>query len=453
MPTWGGDGTLYFAREGIIHRLKLGGGPAEPFTAPTDGFQVFPQALPGGRGLIVTVSHGAPELGRIAVVGPSGGVVREVVSGTMARYAPSGHLVYATAGGALMAVPFDLKRLVVTGQARPILDEVKVKIGLASQFAVAESGALLYQLHATQQKELVWVSRAGGMEPFDPEWTGDFSAPSLSPDGRQLAVVVRGGRNSSIWIKPLDQRPPSRFALDGALNIAPAWTPDGRSVSVASDREGRNSGWIVRTHRSDGAAPAARNAHVEIAGTDPKWSPDGRWLLFRRGFIGDADIFALRLGTTPGADTTPIPLLATPAGERNATVAPNGRWLAYTSDETGRDEVYVRPFPNTNDAKWVVSTSGGNEPLWAHSGRELFYRNGRRQMVAAQVTTTPTFALGATQVLFTESGLASSIFNPQYAVAPDDRRFLMIRQSRGDVAGALVLVLNVFEQLGGAVQR
>ena len=453
MPTWGDDGTLYFARDGIIHRLKPGGELAEPFTAPTDGFQVFPQALPGGRGLVVTVSHGTPDLARIAVVGPGGGAVREIVSGIMARYASPGHLLYATAGGALMAVPFDVKKLAVSGQARPILDEVKVKIGLASQFAVAETGALLYQLQASQQKELVWVSRAGGMEQFDPEWTGDFSAPSLSPDGRQLAVTMRRGRASSVWIKPLDQRPPARLALDGALNAVPAWTPDGRSLSVSSDREGRNNGWIVRTHRADGAAPATRNAHAEIAGTDPKWSPDGRWLLFRRGFIRDADIFALRIGSTPDADTTPLPLLATPAGERNAAVSPDGRWLAYTSDETGPDEVYVRPFPNTNDAKWVVSTSGGTEPLWAHSGRELFYRNGRRQMVAVQVTTNPTFSVGGTQVLFTESGLASSIFNPQYAVAPGDQRFLMIRQSRGDVAGALVLVLHVFEQVGVAARR
>ena len=352
-----------------------------------------------------------------------------------------------------MAAPFDVKKLALTGEVRPIVDGVKVKLGLASQFAVAGTGALLHQVHASQQKELVWVSRGGGIEPVDSEWIGDFSSPALSPDGRQLAVAVRSGRSSSIWIKPLDQRPPSRLALDGLLNIAPAWTPDGRSVTVSTDRSGTNDGWIVRTRGADGASSGAPNAQVEIAGTDPKWSPDGRWLLFRRGFIGNADILAVRIGGSVGAETSPIPLLASAAGERNAAVSPDGRWLAYTSDETGRDEVYVRPFPNIDDAKWVISTNGGIEPVWSHGGRELFYRNGRRQMVAVQITTTPTFTQGKSLSLFTDSGLASSIFNPQYAVSRDDQRFLMIRQTRGDVAGALVLVLNALESQGQPARR
>ncbi|MEP7380730.1 MAG: LpqB family beta-propeller domain-containing protein [Gemmatimonadota bacterium] len=452
-PTWGVDGTLYFIRDRIVYRLPPGGMPEEPFTTPSDGIHTFPQALPGGQGLVLTVAHGAKERGRIAVVGPGGGVVNEIAEGTMARYAAPGNLVFSRSSGTLMVAPFDPKALRMTGTPRPLLEGVKVKLGLASQFALSQTGALLYQQEASQQRDLVWVTRAGGMEPFSSEWTGSFESPALSPDGRQLAVVMRGTNSASVWIKRIGGGPSVRLPLDGQFNVKPSWTPDGRAVSVSSERTAGDPEWRIQTRRADGATTAPMSPALEIPGADPTWSPDGHWLLFRRGFIGDADIMGIRLRNRTASDSGPIPLVATRAGERNASISPDGRWLAYTSDETGRDEVYVRPFPNTNDGKWVVSTVGGIEPAWAHSGQELFYRTERREMVAVRVATRPTFSVGSSRALFGTAELVSSIFSPQYAVTPDDQRFLMIRQARGDVAGALVLVLNLIAQPRGAAPR
>ncbi|WP_373059833.1 TolB family protein [Gemmatimonas sp.] len=175
------------------------------------------------------------------------------------------------------------------------------------------------------------------------------------------------------------------------------------------------------------------------------WSPDANWLIYGTFSIqaGVGDILAMQVG----ADTVPVPLAATPFSEWSPALYPHGRWLAYTSTETGRPEIYVVPFPNAGRAKWPISTSGGTEPTWSHRGDELFYRDGAGHMVAAEVKTTPTFALHRSTVLFSATGFAADFFHRQYAVASDDRRFLMIRAVGGGAPDKLVVVENWFEEL------
>jgi serine/threonine-protein kinase len=175
------------------------------------------------------------------------------------------------------------------------------------------------------------------------------------------------------------------------------------------------------------------------------WSPDGKWLIFRTGTYqaGLGDILAVR----PGVDTVPTALVATAFAEYTPALSPDGRWLAYTSNETGAREVYVVPFPNTGTAKWAVSTQGGIEPAWAHSGRELFYRNGAGYLMSVQVSASPTFTIGRTTTLFDAAGFSASAQHQQYAVAPDDKRFLMLRARGRRVADKLIVVESWPEEL------
>ena len=388
---------------------------------------------------MLTVSTARTTQSRIAVVGPEGGEVREILTGTMARYAASGHVVYATADGTLLAAPFDQRRLEVTGPSVALVEGV-----LAPQFALSESGTLLYGTGTTGTvSELVWVSRAGQVEPVDPAWTGVLGFPALSPDGTRLAMTLAGEASADVWVKQLDQGPSLKLTFGGSNNIFPTWTPDGASVTFRSDQAGPSQD--LWTKRADGSAQAVLEVDQKRSLLESLWSPDGEWLLYDTPVpaAGAGDILALR----PGQDTAPIPLVATAFTELWPTLSPDGRWMAYQSNETGAFEIYVVPFPNAADAKWVVSTGGGTEALWSRGGRELFYRNGEGDMVAVRVETTPTFSAGPASVLFPATDYLTHIGRPQYDVTRDGQRFIMLRPVGGDVQTKLILVQNFFEEL------
>jgi serine/threonine-protein kinase len=399
---------------------------------------------------LLTITRGAPADSRIAVVGPEGGEVREILSGTMAHYAATGHVVYTTADGTLMAAPFDVRRLEVTGPPVALVDGVLVKGSSASLFALSESGTLLYGTGAgAAVAELVWVSRAGEVEPVDPAWTGDFSTPALSPDGARLAVTIRDQASWDVWVKQLDRvSSPLKLTFEGTDNDFPTWTPDGASVTFYSNQAGPSQD--LWTKRADGSAQAVLELDQDRGLRESLWSPDGEWLVYRNQTSVDAgDILALR----PERDTVPVPLVATGFTERTPTLSPDGRWMAYQSDETGRFEIYVVPFPNASDARWVVSTGGGTEPVWSRGGGELFYRNGQGDMVAVRVETEPTFSPGPTSVLFSATEYRASGGHRGYDVTADGERFIMIRMIRplGGGQTELILVLNWFEELRARV--
>ncbi len=176
------------------------------------------------------------------------------------------------------------------------------------------------------------------------------------------------------------------------------------------------------------------------------YSPDGTWLVFREGGGGSAfgDIFAVR----PAMDSMAVPLVVTDFGARSPTLSPDGRWLAYVSNEAGREEIYVRPFPDADSGRWLVSPDGGVEPVWAHSGRELFYRNGANELVAVQVSAGSSFAWDRQDVLFSMADYLTSDGSPMYDVSPDDQRFVMLRVGEmGTDNTELILVENFFEEL------
>jgi serine/threonine-protein kinase len=436
-PSWGADGSLYFANDQVIWRMAPGGTP-EAFTRPGDAIQVLPSALPDGRGLLLTVRRSVASESRIAVVGPDGGAVREILDGTMARYAESGHIVFTTADGTLLAAPFDVRRLRV-GSPVAILTGVRVDASSASQFALSPSGSLAYLARAAgaaRPAALVWVDRNGVAAPADTTWTRGAGFLALSPDGTRLAI--------GHWIKPLDGTP--AFPLPGTGLVHPAWTPDGDSLLLDGDS-------ALLTRRADGSGRAVQTWKDVREVVAPQWSPDGIWLVYRTNVnrTGNGDILTVR----PTRDSVPRALAATRAMELSPAIAPDGRWLAYSSDETGRSEVYVTSFPDTAIGRWRISEDGGVTPLWARSGRELFYRRPGGAMVAVQVRTAPSFAKVGSRVLFEGREFAAAALHPMWQVAPDGRRFLMWR-SVGEASARtdrLVLVQDFFEELRQQVTR
>ena len=458
---WLDDGTILYEQgliagqpRRIVQIPEDGGDPLVVFAPEAGaGSPSWLQGLPGGRGaLVATCGPQIPtcndnlELYVVDLRDLSSELILEKV--LRAWYAPTGHLVYVQDDGALFAAPFDLDALAITGGAIPLLDGVSTTPARA-QMQLAANGTLLYVEWASSAGdfELVWVNRSGAVEPVDPAWTESFNFPALSPEGTRLAVEIVGTEGRHIWVKQLDRGPNLKLTFEGTSNGRPTWTPDGGSVTFRSNRAG---GFDLWTKRADGSAQAMLELDRERGLAQALWSPDREWLVYRtnNNEPGGSDILALR----PGQDTVPVALVVAPEfDEQNMGLSPDGRWLAYSSQETERWEIYVVPFPNAGDAKWAVSTSGGQEPVWSHSGRELFYRNGRGEMVAVQVETEPTFAPGQQEVLFPATQYRTGVNLPRYDVTPDDERFIMVRRAGVATLGELILVQNFFEELKARV--
>jgi DNA-binding SARP family transcriptional activator/Tol biopolymer transport system component len=457
--SWGPDGFIYVDATtdgGGLLRVEAKPGAKPSWftvldTASGEFDHSWPDVLPNGTGVLFTIRFAAKNGARgrtsyaIAVADIPSGKHRVIVDDAMyARYAASGHLLYVTGNKTLMVVPFDQSSMKVTGEPTVLSEGMRLALlGGSADLAVSATGTLVYATGAGQGKqELVWVTRDGRAQAVDPEWPSDYLGfPALSPDGQWLAVArVANAELLNIWIKRLDRGPSIKLTLEGSENFGPAWTPDGRSVTFSSSpATGTTDLW---TERADGGAPAALQLHEKRNLYNAGWSPDGKWLILRTeiGSPGSGDILAIR----PGIDIAPVPVVATTFTEMSPALSPNGRWLAYVSNETGEDEIYVVPFPNTGAGKWAISAGGGTEPLWSHRGRELFYRAASGDLVAVAVNTNPRFSLGRSAALFSAAGFASLRFGPQYAVAQDDRRFLMIRAGTPD---KLIVVENWFEEL------
>jgi serine/threonine-protein kinase len=453
--------TFYFDTPTGIERIKADGGArdkvATPDTAHHEAGFAWPEVLPHGKGLLLRMrpDNGDAEQYRIVVVDLRTRERHELVQGVFARYATPGYLVFATADGRLFVVPFDQDKLAVRGLPTEVLDGLGVHVAGGVDLSISAPGTLAYTTRSVAgSRRLVWVSRDGASLPVDTDLGDVLTGPglSLSPDGRSLAV----GRfddttgRADIWVKRLDHGPFSRLTFEGRLNGRPVWAPDGRSILFISYGVGTYSGALY-ARSEDGGGSRKMLASADRSLQKALVSSDGRWIIVRTGEPepGGGDILVMHAGV----DSAPRPLLATKFTEAAPTLSPDEHWLAYTSNESGRREVYVRPFPEVNTARWQISSAGGTEPRWAHSGRELFYRNGAGEMVAAQVTTRSAFSLGQQQTLFSARTFVTDGSHRAYDVSPDDQRFIMIASDAGDDSGELILVQNWFEELKAKVKN
>jgi serine/threonine-protein kinase len=452
--SWGDDGYIYFDGLTTLSRVRADGTGREVVYA-LDSVQsevgvAWPEALPGGAGVLFRLRRLGDQVGdfRIMVADPRTKKAKFVVQAAVARYARSGHLLYVTGDGSLMASRFDLRRLEVTGS--PVL--LSRGIGFGSfgvvDIALASSGALLYTTDNNSTiAEPTWVTRDGIATPMDAAWPdGLVSSVALSPDGSQLAVEFINAKsnnsNADVWTQRLGGGPLSRLTFEGTKNERPRWSHDGRDIFFVSDRGGLPA---LYRQRADGSAPAQRVSSDRRGLGEGFESTDGSWLVLRSADAVCCDI----LGMRPAVDSAPVPLVATSFRERSPTLSADGKWIAYASDETGRFEVFVRPFPNVTSGKWQISTAGGSSPRWSRQGTELYFVDGANDMQAARVATKPAFATLGKQRLFSANGYFASPWAQAYDVSPDDKRFLMLRvgSSSGAVPVSVVLVQNFLAEL------
>jgi serine/threonine protein kinase/Tol biopolymer transport system component len=442
--SWGGQGMITFspASISVLQQVSDKGGGTQPLTHLEKGeiAHRWPEFLPGGKAVLFAAA-GSSFNWTNAQVAVQTSERRNLIEGaTYPRYAASGHLVYAR-GGNLMAVRFDPQRLEVTGTAVPVVEGVlQSTTSGAAQYSISASGSLVYVSGGNQadQRRLVWVDRNGTEQPLAAP-VRPYMYPRLSPDGRRVAVGITE-HETQVWLYDLSRETLTRLTFERNLNYNAVWSPDGKRIAFQSSKEGPpNLFWQL----ADGSGGLERLMTTsEYPQVPMSWSPDGQLLAFiELNPTTGRDIWVLRL-----TDLKTQPFLRTPFDESVPRFSPDGRWLAYISNESGRHEIYVQPYPGPG-GKWQISTEGGTEPAWNPNGRELFYRSGAK-MMAVDIVTQPGLAAGKPRVLFEGKYEPSPATSPNYDVSPDGQRFLMLKRSEQQEAATQInIVLNWFEEL------
>jgi len=443
--SWRPDGTIFFTRtwEEGISRISVDGGVVKTITAPNPETGEFghwwPEVLPSGSAVLFTIWKTTLNDACVAVLSLKTGKYQKLVTGaTHARYAPTGHLLYAQSG-ALVAAPFDLKELKL-GEPRPVLEGLKQSpfTGYAP-FCFSRDG-LLYYVRGGEwlaRRRLVWVDRQGDEVELLPLPPGAYSQPRLSPDGRHVAFTKFDRDAFNIWVYEFASESATQRTFE-SNNFLPVWRPDGSELTFTTYRRGPFSVYGMPADGVGSEVPLVTGTYDREACS---WSPDGKSLLFVETAPNtDGDIWLL------SAEDANVPraLLRESWDERQAVFSPAGDWIAYVSDAEGRPETYVTPYPGPGESQ-KVSADGGYQPVWSRDGKELFYRSGNKMMVAS-IQTRPELRVAGSKVLF--EGRYLTDYHRNYDVSSDGQRFLMIKEAQGQPAATqLVVVLNWFEEL------
>jgi serine/threonine-protein kinase len=448
---WGTDGYIYIETNEGLGRIRAAGGQLETLFRLSEARHEigaeYPNVMPDGKGIVFRrrlAGQSANDFDIMAMTIP-GGTPRPLLKGIYAHYAKSGHLLVVSGDGKLLAVPFDPKKMVLTGPPVAVLDGMLRSGPFELNMAVSDNGTLVYTSGGSAATNAIWwVNRDGSSTPVDTGWhvQGTISSVALSPDAKSLAVTVLRGTAQDIWVKQIPTGPFSRVTFGDTAHFRGAWTGDGRSVVYISD-QGAGAGQPSQ-RRADGTGTPQRLLQAAMSFGQAVPTRDGRWLVLRRSTAeqGAGDLYAVKTG-----DTTLVPLVTTPAVELSPAVSPDGRWLAYSSDESGTAEVYVRPFPDAATARWQVSSSGGTNPVWSRDSRELFYTSGHGEMASVPIKPGPTFNPGEPRPLFPVGPFTVNGNAGVFDVSPDGKRFLMIRPVAGLGETELVVVQNWFQEL------
>jgi eukaryotic-like serine/threonine-protein kinase len=450
--SWGPDGRIVFATSdtatGLLSVSTDGGEPVvltTPQASTGERDHVMPTFLPDGHAVLFTIlGFEGIDQAQVAVLDLRNRHQKTLIrGGSNAAYLSSGHLVYAAAG-ALHLVRFDADRLEVLGSPITTTERVAMSEPTGAAFAASSAGGLLYVPGGTGTaalagRTLVWVDRLGHEEPLTAPPRAYYAA-RLSPDGARLALDIRDEQND-IWTWDVARRTLTRLTFGSAADIFPAWTADSRRLLYSSARQGAQN---VYVQSADGGGPEQRITTTSNAQFASAISADGTVALLTelRSTTG-SDVMLLPLDGT-GRVTA---LVQTRFNERNADLSPDGRWLAYQSDESGgRDEIYVRPFPDINGGRWQISTNGGSKPVWSRSGGELFYLDREGLLTSVSIQATATFHADTPRRLLQMRYASAAVNQREYDVTADGRRFLFIKNPppTADASSqhSLVIVLN-----------
>jgi serine/threonine-protein kinase len=450
--SWGTGDTIVFAPTtgSALSQVSAGGGtPSRVTTMDTERGEFshrWPHLLPDGSTVLFTVGTlGSWDDAEIVAQSLTTGRRQAVIKGgTHPQYVPGGHLIYAR-GGAIMAVRFDPASLALTGSPVKVLDSVQESFDGAAQISVSQSGAVVYVPGESQgtSRRLAMVDRSGVLTPLAAQ-PRPYTSPRLSSDGRRLAVTISGA-TEDIWLHDVASGTSTQLTFE-ADNTSPIWTPDGQRITFSSNRAGALNLFVARADGSGAAERLTSSDHIQLPGS---WSPDGTVLAFVEIHpTTGRDILLLR----DAGGRSVQPFLATAFHESSPRFSPDGRWMAYVSNESGRSEVYVRPLADPS-RKSQVSVDGGVEPVWAHDGRELFYRaDGRLLSVAVEPATA--FRASRPRVLFEGRFESGTIDRANYDASASPSGFLMV-QSAEEQSGDhdLHLLLNWMETLPALMSR
>jgi serine/threonine-protein kinase len=427
---WGDDDEIVFSTWRPWHVYTVSGNAGTPeflevLDRLADTLEIAsPVFIPGARALLFAAGGWPKRVGVVSLESPD---VRWLMPGGAPQYVRSGHLVYVEPDGSLVAQPFDVAKLDTAGPARRVAEGVGIDLGLP-MLAVSSSGTLVYSPASSEGRDLVLVARDGN-EQLVLQDRG-FWVPRFSPDGSRNAFGVVTGGQEDIWIHDLARGTTSRLTFDGQRNNDPVWNPDGTSVAFSRDFAAKDL-YVLSAEGGDPAPVVAQDGHQWT--TD--WSPDGRHVVFTN-VTANADIWVAPLT----GEGEPRAFFATRYEEGGGRISPNGRWLAYHSDESGQLEVYVQTFPAPGN-KRLISTGGGQDPIWGPNGQELFYWNPQGQLIATQLTAGDDIAVGRRDVLFRFPGYLF-FGNAQYDVHPDGQRFVIVRN---EMQSRLIVALDLID--------
>jgi serine/threonine protein kinase/Tol biopolymer transport system component len=442
--SWGDDGTILFAPVPFrqIQQVPAAGGEPTPVTEAAEGSlpsRRFPQWLPGGRHFLYSDLGGSGQPG-IYLGSLDGEPPRRLLADdsnplyVAGEAEPEAGFLLFVREGTLMSQPFDAGRLELSGDAVAL----PVKPGFAGNagfygFAASNSGLLAYSDSAmTGPGRLVWVDRAGAVVLKTDLVAEGLILPRLSPDGQRVAYSSAEGSNPDVWVYDLARETRARLSNDSAgFNLYPIWSPDGRQVAFSQTF----GGLVLRSADGSGAAIELPAEGPNVRSSD--WSSDSRFLLYgKQDPVSGIDLWSLERTGSGEGDWQARPFLATPSQERDARLAPNGRYVAYSSDESGRDEVYVQPFPDGGQ-RTTVSTEGGTAPVWSRNGSELLYVDPADTLVAVDVSTAGEFTINEVVRLFHKPLLTTDATkSPSYDVSLDGQRFLVTEPADGEAAAA-----------------